>query len=182
MQECTKNKQGKIGTNCQIGSFGTILVCTNYPMTIHNKVVHQLNPPSIIQHIKVLIEFHFLHKFCMETRCFLEKFTQLEKNLHDRWSQRSWQISSLCQCYHIGQTLICIRLLASVRHHVNLQCTRESVIVMFAAVWLFSYMLHAISCAFLEYLITFFLMLRYACIADNGLEFPQCVSKCAFSH
>ena len=42
MQECTKNKQGKIGTNCQIGSFGTILVCTNYPMTIHNKVVHQL--------------------------------------------------------------------------------------------------------------------------------------------
>ena len=79
MQECTKNKQGKIGTNCQIGSFGTILVCTNYPMTIHNKVVHQLNPPSSIQHIKVLIEFHFLHKFCMETRCFLEKFTQLEK-------------------------------------------------------------------------------------------------------
>ena len=46
-----------------------------------------------------------------------------------------------CKCYHIGQTLICIRLLASVRHHVNLQCTRESVIVMFAAVWLFSYML-----------------------------------------
>ena len=38
------------------------------------------------------------------------------------------------------------------------------------------------SCAFLEYLITCFLMLRYACIADNGLEFPQCVSKCAFSH
>ena len=95
MQECTKNKQGKIGTNCQIGSFGTILVCTNYPMTIHNKVVHQLNPPSSIQHIKVLIEFHFLHKFCMETRCFLEKFTQLEKNLHNRWSRRSWQTSSL---------------------------------------------------------------------------------------
>ena len=87
--------QGKIETNCYVGSFGTILVCTNYPMTIHNKVVHQLNPPSSIQHIKVLIEFHFLHKFCMETRCFLEKFTQLEKNLHDRWSQRSWQISSL---------------------------------------------------------------------------------------
>ena len=38
------------------------------------------------------------------------------------------------------------------------------------------------SCAFLEYLITCFLMLRYACIADNGLEFPLCVSKCAFSH
>ena len=35
------------------------------------------------------------------------------------------------------------------------------------------------SCAFLIYLIT--LMLRYTRIAHNGVDFPQCVSKCAFS-
>ena len=37
-----------------------------------------------------------------------------------------------------------MRLLVSVRHHVNLQCIGESVgsvIVLFAVVWLFSYML-----------------------------------------
>ena len=46
-----------------------------------------------------------------------------------------------------------VRLLASVRHHVNLQCVGESgrsVIVLFAAVWLFSDMLPH---AFLDYLI-----------------------------
>ena len=50
----------------------------------------------------------------------------------------------VCRSYHIGQTLSnTLRLLASVRHYVNLQCLRESgsVIVLFAAMWLFSYML-----------------------------------------
>ena len=50
----------------------------------------------------------------------------------------------VCRSYHIGQTLSnTLRLLASVRHYVNLQCIRESgsVIVLFAAMWLFSYML-----------------------------------------
>ena len=40
------------------------------------------------------VKFIFLHKFCNETR-FLEKFTEVKNNLHDRRSQRSWQISSL---------------------------------------------------------------------------------------
>ena len=47
----------------------------------------------------------------------------------------------LCFCNLCGQTL---RLLASVYHHVNLQCIGESggsVIVLLAAVWLFSDML-----------------------------------------
>ena len=39
--------------------------------------------------------FIFLHKFCKGMHWFLKKFTQLEKNLHNRWSRRSWQISSL---------------------------------------------------------------------------------------
>ena len=34
-------------------------------------------------------------KICKKLRCFLEKFTQLTKILHDRWSRRSRQISSL---------------------------------------------------------------------------------------
>ena len=49
----------------------------------------------------------------------------------------------VCRSYHIGQTLSnTLRLLASVRHYVNLQCLTESgnVIVLFAAMWLFSYM------------------------------------------
>ena len=62
---------------------------------------------------------------------------------------------------------------------MNLQCIGESsrsVIVLFAALWLFSDMLpHAFS----DYLIV--IMLRYACIAGNGVAFLQCVSKCAFS-
>ena len=41
------------------------------------------------------VSFIFQRKFHIETRCFLEKFTQLEKFLHDSWSWRSWQISSL---------------------------------------------------------------------------------------
>ena len=41
------------------------------------------------------VNFIFLRKFCKETRCFLEKFTQLEIFLHDRRSWRSRQISSL---------------------------------------------------------------------------------------
>ena len=50
----------------------------------------------------------------------------------------------VCKSYHIGQTLSnTLRLLASVRHYVNLQCLRESgsVIVLFAAMWLFFCML-----------------------------------------
>ena len=39
--------------------------------------------------------FIFLHKFCRGMHCFLEKFTQLEKFLHDGRSWRSRQISSL---------------------------------------------------------------------------------------
>ena len=43
-----------------------------------------------------------------------------------------------------------------------------------------AFLLHvSASCAFLIYLIT--LMLRYTRIAHNGVDFPQCVSKCAFS-
>ena len=37
------------------------------------------------------------------TRCFLEKFTQLEKILHDHRSRRSWQISSLP---HVSRNLM----------------------------------------------------------------------------
>ena len=36
-------------------------------------------------------------KICMKLRCFLEKFTQLTKLLHDRRSRRSRQIPSLCE-------------------------------------------------------------------------------------
>ena len=48
----------------------------------------------------------------------------------------------MCLCVKVI-TLVKQRLLASVHHYVNLQCIRESgsVIVLFAAVWLFSYML-----------------------------------------
>ena len=181
MQECTKNKQGKIGTNCQIGSFGTILVCTNYPMTIHNKVVHQLNPPSSIQHIKVLIEFHFLHKFCMETRCFLEKFTQLEKKFTRPLvatvvtNFKSVQVLSHWSNFNMYKaSRQCAPSCEFAMHQRKCNCNVCSCV---------AFLLYASSsCAFLEYLITCFLMLRYACIADNGLEFPQCVSKCAFSH
>ena len=38
------------------------------------------------------VNFKFIHKFCKETCCFMEKFTQLENFLQDRWSR---QISSL---------------------------------------------------------------------------------------
>ena len=52
------------------------------------------------------------------------------------------QLLCLCVC---AITLVkLVRLLAIVRHHVNLQCLRESggsVIVLFAAVWLSSDML-----------------------------------------
>ena len=33
-------------------------------------------------------------------RCILEKITQVEKSLHDRPPQRSWQISSLAAVAH----------------------------------------------------------------------------------
>ena len=36
-----------------------------------------------------------LCEICKNMRCFLEKFTQLARILHDRRSRRSWQISSL---------------------------------------------------------------------------------------
>ena len=44
---------------------------------------------------KSCVNFIFLCKFDKEPRCFLEKFTQLGKILHDRRSRRSRQISSL---------------------------------------------------------------------------------------
>ena len=44
---------------------------------------------------KSCVYFIFLCKFDKEPRCFLEKFTQLGKFLHDRRSRRSRQISSL---------------------------------------------------------------------------------------
>ena len=56
------------------------------------------------------------------------------------------QYVSFCVFFQLVRkviTLVKQRLLASVHHYVNLQCIRESgsVIVLFAAVWLFSYML-----------------------------------------
>ena len=51
----------------------------------------------------------------------------------------------VCSCVQVLShwSNLRIRLLASVRNYVNLQCIRESgsVIVLFAAMWLFSYML-----------------------------------------
>ena len=50
----------------------------------------------------------------------------------------------MCLCVSAITLVKLIRLLADVRHHVNLQCVGESggsVIVLFAAVWLFSDML-----------------------------------------
>ena len=50
----------------------------------------------------------------------------------------------MCLCVSAITLVKLVRLLAIVRHHVNLQCVRESggsVIVLFAAVWLFSDML-----------------------------------------
>ena len=49
----------------------------------------------------------------------------------------------MCLCVSAITLVKLVRLLASVRHYVNLQCIRESgsVIVLFAAMWLFSYML-----------------------------------------
>ena len=51
---------------------------------------------------------------------------------------------NLCSCVQVLShwSNLCIRLLTSVRHHVNLQCITESgsLIVLFAAVRLFSYM------------------------------------------
>ena len=46
------------------------------------------------------VNFIFLHKFCKETRCFLEKFTQQEIFLHNHRSWWSWQISSLGYPWH----------------------------------------------------------------------------------
>ena len=51
---------------------------------------------------------------------------------------------NLCACVKVQTTCKLVRLLASVCHHVKLQCAGESggsVIVLFAAVWLFSHML-----------------------------------------
>ena len=47
----------------------------------------------------------------------------------------------MCLCVSAITLVKLVRLLAIVRHHVNLQCVGESggsVIVLFAAVWLFS--------------------------------------------
>ena len=69
-------------------------------------------------------------------------------------------------------------LLATVCHHVNLQCIRESgsVIVLFAAMWLFSYMLphHVL------FLITCILMLMYARIAEKWRGFSPVSFKMCF--
>ena len=46
----------------------------------------------------------------------------------------------MCLCVSAITLVTLVRLLAMVRHHVNLQCVGESgrsVIVLFAAVWLF---------------------------------------------
>ena len=55
---------------------------------------------------KSCVNFIFLCKFDKELRCFLEKFTQLGKILHDRRSRRSRQISSLTQIWHLLLFLI----------------------------------------------------------------------------
>ena len=50
----------------------------------------------------------------------------------------------MCLCVSAITLVKLVRLLAIVRHHVNLRCVGESggsVIVLFAAVWLFSDML-----------------------------------------
>ena len=41
------------------------------------------------------VNLAILDKFGSKRRCFLEKFTQLAQILHDRWSRRSRQISTL---------------------------------------------------------------------------------------
>ena len=59
----------------------------------------------------------------------------------------------MCLCVSAIKLVTLVRLRAILLHHVNLQCVGESggsVIVLFAAVWLFSDMLPH---AFLDYLI-----------------------------
>ena len=46
--------------------------------------------------LMLCVNLVLLRKFCMKSRCFLEKFTQIAKILHDRRSWRSRQISTLC--------------------------------------------------------------------------------------
>ena len=53
---------------------------------------------------KSCVNFIFLCKFDKEPRCFLEKFTQLGKILHDRRSRRSRQISSLTRSHRLLAT------------------------------------------------------------------------------
>ena len=46
----------------------------------------------------VSVNLELLREFCKKRRCFLDKFTQLAKILHDRRSRRSWQISRVPLC------------------------------------------------------------------------------------
>ena len=62
--------------NWEFNSFGEQL-CVNLP----NKWVNII----------------FVHTFCKDMCCFMEKFTQLENFLHDFWSR---QISSLAFCFN----------------------------------------------------------------------------------
>ena len=107
---------------------------------------------NIVQNIASLIK-----KCNVFTQCFRfqKAHPKTEIDEHDKLTGNSCVSSrhylspcisatNVCSCVQVLShwSNLCIRLLTSVRHHVNLQCIRESgsLIVLFAAVRLFSYM------------------------------------------
>ena len=119
------------------------LLCEGF----HTLVAIERSYLSVCQHVHVQISN------CSASVVALDKFVRLLPSLRPHFYLKLVKFMCLfaSMCHFVFFFNLCVkvitlvkqRLLASVHHYVNLQCIRESgsVIVLFAAVWLFSYML-----------------------------------------
>ena len=118
-------------------------VCQHVPVQISNLSASVVALTAFVRHLPHVRPHLYLKTWCVYAREVLVTFVCLFTSMcHLVFLQLMYIL--VCKSYHIGQTLSnTLRLLASVRHFVNLQCIRESgsEIVLFAAMWLFSYML-----------------------------------------
>ena len=119
-------------------------VCQHVRVQISNSSASVVALTAFVRHLPHVRPHLYLKTWCVYAREALVTFVCLLTSMcHLVFLQLMYVL--VCKSYHIGQTLSNTfkRLLASVRHYVNLQCLRESgsVIVLFAAMWLFSYML-----------------------------------------
>jgi len=118
-------------------------VCQHVCVQISSSSASVVALTAFVRHLPNVRPHLYLKTWCVYAREALVTFVCLLTSMcHLVFLQLMYVL--VCKSYHIGQTLSnTLRLLASVRHYVNLQCLRESgsVIVLFAAKWLFSYML-----------------------------------------